>query len=265
MSTPLEVLLGAVLLRLQLRLAVAESCTGGLIAHRLTNVPGSSTYFLGGVVAYDNEVKLQLLGVRLDTIIKFGAVSEACVVEMARGARQRMGAHLGLSVSGIAGPGGGTEEKPVGLVWIGLSSSQGEQALRLQLDGDRFAIKEKATDAAFQGMLEYLRQLYPDRVEWHGDDSGMGAGQLASQPAARAVFKRVEVSARQRKDGKTSPRSFTLDGNELRIEALGRRWEDALGEHILVMLPDQRVFELLYAPLEQAWYLARTPGSSLKA
>jgi PncC family amidohydrolase len=166
MSTPLEVTLGAALQRLQLHLAVAESCTGGLIAHRLTNVPGSSAYFLGGVVAYNNEVKLHVLGVRLETILDHGAVSQACVLEMAQGARRSMGAELGLSVSGIAGPGGGTPEKPVGLVWTGLSSPQEDQALRFQLGGDRISIKDKATDAAIQSLLDLLKRNYPDRVDW---------------------------------------------------------------------------------------------------
>ena len=109
-----------------LSMAVAESCTGGLIGHRLTDVPGSSGYFLGGVVAYANDVKMGLLGVRPETLREHGAVSEPVVVEMARGARRTTGADIGLATSGIAGPGGGTPEKPVGTVCIAISSAEGD-------------------------------------------------------------------------------------------------------------------------------------------
>jgi PncC family amidohydrolase len=111
-------------------------------------VPGSSEYFLGGVTAYANEAKARLLGVRWETLDQFGAVSEETVLEMARGARQALGAEVGLSTSGIAGPGGGTPEKPVGLVWIGLSAPGFERAWRFQWPGDRLAVKEQSAEAA---------------------------------------------------------------------------------------------------------------------
>jgi nicotinamide-nucleotide amidase len=110
---PLEVLVGELLRRGGLRLAVAESCTGGLIGHRITNVPGSSTYYMGSVTAYAYEAKVRVLGVRWSTLEKYGAVSQETVLEMASGVRRALAADIGLSVSGIAGPGGGTPEKPV--------------------------------------------------------------------------------------------------------------------------------------------------------
>jgi PncC family amidohydrolase len=139
-----------------LKLGVAESCTGGLIADRLTNIPGSSDYFLGGIVAYAYEAKAGLLGVSWDTLQSFGAVSRETVLEMARGARRALGSDLALSVSGIAGPGGGTPEKPVGTTWFALVAPEGEWARRLVWEGDRIQNKRFSAEAAFQFMIEYL-------------------------------------------------------------------------------------------------------------
>lgn len=153
---PLEIQVGESLRKLGWKLATAESCTGGLIGHYLTNVPGSSDYYLGGVIAYANEVKLGLLGVRPETLEKYGAVSQETVLEMARGVRQKLGAQVGLSVSGIAGPGGGTPEKPVGLVWIGLSLPEVEHAWRYVWLGNRTQVKEQT---ARQALLQLFYTL----------------------------------------------------------------------------------------------------------
>lgn len=149
---------GVLLRRGGLRLAVAESCTGGLISHMLTNVAGSSTYYVGGVISYAYEAKVRLLGVKWETLEKFGAVSDKTVIEMAHGARIGMSADIGLAVSGIAGPGGGTPEKPVGTVWVGLSSAHHEDAQHFLFQGDRLAIKEQSAQAALEMLVKFLQE-----------------------------------------------------------------------------------------------------------
>jgi nicotinamide-nucleotide amidase len=140
-------------------LATAESCTGGRIAAALTAIPGSSRSFVGGFVAYANSMKIEQLGVDSATIERYGAVSEAVGVEMARGARVGLGADIAISVTGIAGPEGGSDEKPVGLVWIALADGgDTTQAWRLQLHGDRNAIQERATVASLGIIWRYLNE-----------------------------------------------------------------------------------------------------------
>jgi nicotinamide-nucleotide amidase len=131
------------------KLAVAESCTGGMLGERLTSVPGSSDVFLGGVIAYHNDVKLELLGVRREDVERYGAVSEQVAAQMASGVREKLGADVGVSVTGIAGPGGGTVEKPVGLVWIAVHGSV-SKARRFHVVGDRAEIRQRAAQAALE-------------------------------------------------------------------------------------------------------------------
>ncbi|MDQ3585191.1 MAG: competence/damage-inducible protein A [Acidobacteriota bacterium] len=135
-------------------LAVAESCTGGLVSQRLTNVPGSSSYFTEGVVVYSNEAKVRLLNVPFDLIEDFGAVSSQVAEAMAEGVRERAGTDFGIAVTGIAGPGGGTEEKPVGLVYLALSDDAHTEHRKLLLPGDRHLIRWRAAQAA----LDLLRR-----------------------------------------------------------------------------------------------------------
>ncbi|MBN1302935.1 MAG: CinA family protein [Anaerolineales bacterium] len=137
-------------------IAVAESCTGGLVGSRITDISGSSEYFMGGIIAYSNQVKIRQLGVFPGTLEETGAVSRQTVVEMARGVKQKFSADIGLSVSGIAGPGGGTPAKPVGTVWVGLASKDFTDARLFLFDGDRRQNKENAADAALAFLLEYL-------------------------------------------------------------------------------------------------------------
>lgn len=137
-------------------LATAESCSGGLIAHRITNIAGSSRYFQGGLVTYSNEAKMALLGVRGETLEAVGAVSEAVAVEMAEGARSRLQAHWGIGVTGIAGPGGGTADKPVGLVYIAVAGPNGTTATRNQFEGDRVAVKEQTAGRALQLLMKAI-------------------------------------------------------------------------------------------------------------
>jgi nicotinamide-nucleotide amidase len=135
------------------RAATAESCTGGRIAAALTSVPGSSKGFVGGIVAYDNGVKIATLGVDAATIARDGAVSESVALAMARGVRARLGADIAIATTGIAGPDGGTPDKPVGLVWFALDDAHGEtRAWKLQFLGDRSAVQSRATIVAL-GML----------------------------------------------------------------------------------------------------------------
>ncbi|MFP5221085.1 MAG: CinA family protein [Acidobacteriota bacterium] len=135
-------------------LATAESCTGGLIACELTNVSGSSGWYQGGVVAYANSVKQALLDVPAETLAAHGAVSREVVLAMALGAARRLGAQCALSVSGVAGPTGGTPEKPVGTVWIGWAVDGAAHAELFRFEGDRLAVKRLSALAAVRGMAE---------------------------------------------------------------------------------------------------------------
>jgi PncC family amidohydrolase len=156
MNESLEVQVGSALRQKGWTLALGESCTGGLVAHRITEVAGSSEYFLGGVVAYSNPVKHGLLQVPEQTLERHGAVSEETARQMARGARAVLRADVGLSVTGIAGPGGGTTEKPVGLTVLAVSTPAGEWIERHVWNGDRQANKQASAEAALRLLLRAL-------------------------------------------------------------------------------------------------------------
>ena len=152
----LEAVLGETLDSRGLTIATAESCTGGLVGHRITNVPGSSKYYLGGVTSYAYHSKVRLLDVKWQTLESHGAVSQETVAEMAAGVRASLDADIGIAVSGIAGPGGGSPGKPVGLVWLGLSTPDGDWTRDHNFKGDRIAVKEQAAEGALQFILDYL-------------------------------------------------------------------------------------------------------------
>ena len=154
-----EIQLGRLLSESGLTISVAESFTGGMIGHVITNAPGSSRYFQGGVIAYANEVKIELLGVSEQTLIDHGAVSKETVLEMARGVRAALNTDIGISSSGIAGPDGGSVEKPIGLAWIGLSASQKEYAEQFLFPGDRLQIKEQGVQTAILRVIDFLAKL----------------------------------------------------------------------------------------------------------
>lgn len=156
-SIALEIQVGQALLAGGFTVSTAESCTGGLIAHRLTNISGSSAYVLGGVVVYSNQAKQMLLNVQEDTLIAHGAVSVQVATEMAVNARGLFGTTFALSVTGIAGPGGGSAEKPVGLTYIGLAGPDGLVRVQRHVwDKDRIGNKEASADAALSLLLTHL-------------------------------------------------------------------------------------------------------------
>lgn len=131
-------------------LGTAESCTGGLIGDEITNRAGSSAYFMGGVMSYDNRIKRDVLGVREETLRTVGAVSETCALEMARGARRALGVDVAVSATGIAGPGGGSDDKPVGLVYLGISTPEMEKVEKFIWPHDRVGNKRATADAALK-------------------------------------------------------------------------------------------------------------------
>jgi nicotinamide-nucleotide amidase len=137
-------------------LAVAESCTGGLLGHRLTNVPGASSVFLGGCVAYHDTAKVRILNIPESTLRRHGAVSREVALAMAKNARRLFKTDYGVGITGIAGPGGGTPEKPVGLVWIALTTAKTHQCIRLRLNGTRIRNKTNAVTAALTRLLSFL-------------------------------------------------------------------------------------------------------------
>ncbi|MFQ5456944.1 MAG: competence/damage-inducible protein A [Myxococcota bacterium] len=155
----IEAIVGELLRDRGLRIATAESCSGGLLAHRLTNVPGSSDYFERGLVTYSNLAKCESLGVPEDLIRAEGAVSEAVAAAMAEGVRRLSKADIGVGITGIAGPSGGTAEKPVGLVFIGLASAEGTQAHRLKFFGDRERVKNWSAAVALNMVRMHILGL----------------------------------------------------------------------------------------------------------
>ncbi|WP_457567340.1 CinA family protein [Desulfurobacterium sp.] len=149
----------------KLTLSTAESCTGGLVAARIVNVPGSSEYFMGGVVSYDNSVKMKVLNVSTETLLKYGAVSEETAKEMVEGVKKLMGTECAVSTTGIAGPSGGTPEKPVGLVYIGVSVKERTEVYRFVFKDNhpdpvkrRNKIRRKAAKKALKLLLAMLKE-----------------------------------------------------------------------------------------------------------
>jgi nicotinamide-nucleotide amidase len=159
-SESMEEVIGRLLVKEKHTLALAESCTGGLIGHRLTQVPGSSAYVDRGIICYSNHAKIELLGVPADLIERHGAVSAEVAAAMAKGVRERSGVSIGLSVTGIAGPGGATATKPVGLVYVGLNADNGGAVTREhRFHGDRSVIKQRSSQAALDLLRRWLLQV----------------------------------------------------------------------------------------------------------
>lgn len=155
-NDPLAVMVGNLLAAQKQTLAIAESCTGGLITHRLTNVPGSSAYLIAAVIAYAYEAKVAALGVTWETLNRHGAVSPETAIEMARGARDKFSTTIGVAVTGIAGPGGGMPGKPVGLTYIALANANDVIVERYVWQGDRAQNKTQSADAVLDLLQRYL-------------------------------------------------------------------------------------------------------------
>lgn len=228
-ETP-EARVRAVLTEMGKTLATAESCTGGLLGDRITGVAGSSAYYLGGVIAYANDVKENLLGVSKETMIAHGAVSEETALEMARGARKALQADYGLSVTGIAGPGGGSPEKPVGLTWVAVSGPEGDRAERFVYPGDR----EENKHAAVDSVLELLLKV---------------AGGAPGEP--------IVVEARSDKQDRLVPLAFVRAGERHEIIDWGRRWREDQREHMLVRTYAGVTYELALDEREGTWRMMR--------
>jgi len=160
-NATMEEVVGELLRKKRQTLALAESCTGGLIAHRITRVAGSSAYFLGGVVTYSNQEKIRVLGVAQATLEKYGAVSRETALEMSRGIKETTGASVALSVTGIAGPSGGSPEKPVGTVWVSMARDRYHDAklLKLMVLNDRERIIQGTSQAALNWLRLSLLEL----------------------------------------------------------------------------------------------------------
>ncbi len=139
-----------------LKISTAESCTGGMIAAKITAVPGASECFDAGVVTYSNEQKHKLIGVRTETLEKYGAVSQETALEMCKGVKKLTSADIGISVTGIAGPGGGTPEKPVGTVWIGVCSNNTHNAMKFLFEGNRDEVRNKTAEKALEMAMECI-------------------------------------------------------------------------------------------------------------
>lgn len=152
-----ECIVGKKLSQLGLTISCAESCTGGLLSARLTAVPGSSEYVIGGIVSYCNQVKEQQLGVSHQDLETVGAVSETVARQMAEGVRRQLGTDIGVGITGIAGPGGATEDKPLGLVYIAVAGPKGTAASRNVFIGDRQQVRWQSTAKALAMVLEQLQ------------------------------------------------------------------------------------------------------------
>jgi nicotinamide-nucleotide amidase len=149
-----EEIIGKLLINTKQTLAIAESCTGGYISHLVTTVPGSSEYFIGSLIAYSYQIKINNLGVKAETLEKYGAVSEECVREMVEGIKKNFKTDFAISTTGIAGPGGATADKPVGLVWIAVAGPHGIVTRKIIANGERINVIERTSLVA----LDMLRR-----------------------------------------------------------------------------------------------------------
>jgi PncC family amidohydrolase len=251
-ATPAAFLLaeqvGRLLLDRKLTLALAESCTGGLVGSLVTDVPGSSSYFLGSAVTYAYSAKEAILGVRHETLSTFGAVSAETAAEMARGARRLFGADLAASVTGIAGPDGGSVDKPVGLVHIHLSAPDAEIGERHIWTSDRAGNKHLSALEVLRVVVRYLEARPIGETK-----EAMSHLEFVNEP--------ISVQARFLPDGQMQPIAFTWRERTRYIADIGRQWQDEIDGTVwrsyLVRSSKAEVFELRFDPIRNRWMLAR--------
>lgn len=254
MNPPTTVFIGQRLRQLGLTLAAAESCTGGLLSSQITDVAGSSDYFLGGVVTYANSAKAAILGIDPLALDSHGAVSPEVAAAMAHQVRRLFGADIGLAVTGIAGPGGGTAEKPVGLAYIHLSAADVEWGEHHIWQGDRLANKQQSAAAALALLLRY--------VERQPTDAELQLAKLAL-PDTPPVSRDEPVAVELAQPGSESPvpRAFGWRGQRHQVAAIGRRWQESDGSTLwhclLVQTTDRDTFELCYRADTGVWTVSR--------
>jgi nicotinamide-nucleotide amidase len=249
----LEEEIGTLLIKQGLTLATAESCTGGLVAHRITNVPGSSAYFVGGIVAYANDAKQALLGVRAETLAAHGAVSEQTAREMARGARQALGADLAVAITGIAGPTGGTPDKPVGLTFVALSAPDVDRVERHLWAGSRLENKDASAEAALRLVVSWLEKQGSERSLHHRSPS--------ERAMVEFINESVAVDVQTRPDGTATPLGFVWRSRRYQIESWGRQAVETKQGHTwrchLVQTAGGHTWELCQDTETAQWRLAR--------
>lgn len=213
-------------------LSTAESCTGGLIGHLLTNVPGSSAWYQGGVVSYSNELKMQVLGVKAATLDRVGAVSEQVAEQMAVGARQAFHTTYALSVTGIAGPGGSTADKPVGLTYIGVATPALVVVRRYVWQGSREGNKQSSANAA----LELIHNV-------------LTGATVTQTPATKSTVVEVRLS----EGGSMTPTAFVWQGRTFKITDWGRQTEKGNVLTFLVMTARSKAWELEFDRTSSIW------------
>jgi PncC family amidohydrolase len=252
------------LLQQNLTLAVAESCTGGLLAACITNISGSSAYFAGGVVAYSNEVKQQVLGVPADILVQHGAVSPETALAMARGVRELLQVDVALSVTGVAGPTGGTPEKPVGLVYIALASAEVEESRRFLWSGNRAENRHWSVEAALALLHEHLTLLGPQADQHAVPHHKAVPGSIRKEDEVDTEGTVVEVEARFEQAQHPTPLALKWQGQWLFVASIGRTWSTGRGSrlahHYLVSTPGEKVFELAFDPGMVRWRVVRSWG-----
>ena len=256
----IEEKIGMLLTKQRLTLATAESCTGGLVAHRITNVPGSSAYFVGGVVAYANEAKESLLGVQAETLAVHGAVSEETAREMARGTRQRLESDVAVAITGIAGPAGGTPDKPVGLTYVALSAPGADVSAppvelveRHVWTGERLENKEASAEAALRLVADYLKKRGPKGFRDHWG--------LPERIMVEFINESVGVDVQMRPDGTATPLGFAWRSRRYQIESWGRQRVETKDGHTwrcyLVQTAGGETWELCRDIETAQWRLTR--------